>query len=225
MPKKPKDIWTDVDAYFSSALIKSDRALNAAVKANRKAELPAIDITPLQGRFLEILVRATGARRVLEIGTLGGYSTLWLARAVPENGLIVTLELEPKHASVAQRNIDKAGLSNRVDLHIGPAAESLAALVAASADPFDFIFIDADKSGYPEYLQWSLKLSHPGTLIVADNVVRDGKVIDPKNADPNIKGVRSFMKLAAAERRLSTTVLQTVGSKGYDGFAVALVLR
>jgi predicted O-methyltransferase YrrM len=225
LPKKPKDTWTEVDHYFSNAFIKSDRALTAALKANRKAELPAIDVTPLQGRFLEILVRITGARRVLEIGTLGGYSTIWLARGVPASGLVVTLELEPKHASIAQKNIERAGLAGRVDLHIGPASESLSQLVANSADPFDFIFIDADKAGYPDYLRWSLKLSHPGTLIVADNVVRDGKVIDPKSADPNIKGVRSFAKLLAAEPRLTTTVLQTVGGKGYDGFAMAVVLR
>lgn len=225
MPKKPKDIWTEVDRYFSAALIKPNRTLSAALKANRKAGLPAIDVTPLQGRFLDLLVRATGARRVLEIGTLGGYSTLWLARAIPDNGLVVTLELEPKHASIAQRNIEKAGLSRRVDLRIGSAAESLAALVAGSADPFDFIFIDADKAGYPDYLKWSMKLSHPGTVIVADNVVRDGKVIDPKNPDPNIQGVRRFTRLIAREPRLSTTVLQTVGSKGYDGFAIAVVLR
>jgi predicted O-methyltransferase YrrM len=224
LPKKPKDVWSDVDRYFSGALIKSDPALTAALKANQKAELPAIDVTALQGRFLEILVRITGARRVLEIGTLGGYSTIWLARGVPENGLVVTLEVEPKHASIAQKNIERAGLSQRVDLHIGPASESLSAMVANNADPFDFIFIDADKAGYPEYLQWSLKLSHPGTLIVADNVVRDGKVIDAKNTDPNIKGVRRFARLAAAESRLTTTVLQTVGGKGYDGFAIALVL-
>lgn len=225
MPKKPKDVWTEVDRYFSSALIKSDRALTAALKANRKAELPAIDVTALQGRFLEILVRVTGSRRVLEIGTLGGYSTLWLARAVPDNGLVVTLELEPKHAAIAQRNIERAGFSKRVDLRIGSAAESLAALVAASAAPFDFIFIDADKAGYPDYLRWSLQLSHPGTVIVADNVVRDARVIDARNSDPDIKGVRRFVKLMAAEPRLSTTVLQTVGNKGYDGFAMALVLR
>lgn len=225
MPKKSKDIWTDVDRYFSTALIKPDRVLEFALKANRKAELPAIDVTPLQGRFLELLVRAAGARRVLEIGTLGGYSTLWLARAIPDNGLIVTLELEAKHASIAQKNIEKAGFSRRVDLRIGPAAETLSALVAASADPFDFIFIDADKAGYPDYLKWSLKLSHPGTIIVADNVVRDGKVIDAKNPDPNIKGVRRFTKLIAAEPRLRTTVLQTVGGKGYDGFAMAVVVE
>ena len=225
MPKKAKDTWSEVDRYFSEALIKPSRALDSAIRANHKAGLPAIDVTPLQGRFLEVLIRATGARRVLEIGTLGGYSTIWLARAIPDNGLVVTLEVEPKHASIAQKNIERAGLSRRVDLRIGAAAETLAALVAASADPFDFIFIDADKAGYPDYLKWSLKLSRPGTLIVADNVVRDGKVTDAKNSDPNIKGVRRFTKLMAAEPRLSATVLQTVAGKGYDGFAMAVVLR
>lgn len=224
MPKKPKGTWIDVDRYFSRALVKPDRALDAALKSNRKAGLPAIDITALQGRFLEVLVRAAGARRILEIGTLGGYSTLWLARAVPDNGLVVTLELEAKHAAIAQRNFEQAGLSRRVELRIGPARESLAALVEGSADPFDFIFIDADKAGYPDYLQWSLKLSHPGTLIIADNVVRDGKVVDAKNLEADIKGIRRFAKLVAAEPRLRATVLQTVGSKGYDGFAIAIVL-
>jgi predicted O-methyltransferase YrrM len=222
--KNPKKIWTEVDHYFTSALIRSDRALDATVNANREAELPAIDVTPLQGCFLDILVRATGAIRVLEIGTLGGYSTIWLARAVPDNGLVVTLELEPKHAAIAKKNIESAGLSHRVDLRMGPATNTLKALVQEHAAPFDFIFIDADKASYPEYLQWSLKLSRPGTLIVADNVVRDGKVIDPDNPDPNIQGVRRFTELIAAEPRLSTTVLQTVGSKGYDGFAISVVL-
>jgi predicted O-methyltransferase YrrM len=225
LPKKPKDIWTSVDRYFAEALIASDPALDAAVKTNREANLPAIDVTPLQGRFLEMLVRVTGARRVLELGTLGGYSTIWLARALPPDGLVVSLEIDPKHAAIAQKNIAAAGLANRVDLRIGPAAKSLAALAAEPAAPFDFMFIDADKAGYPEYLQWSLKLSRPGTLIVADNVVRDGKVIDPESSDPNIQGVRRFTELIAAEPRLSTTVLQTVGSKGYDGFAMAIVLK
>lgn len=224
MPKKAKDIWTKVDRYFTDALVKPSRALDAALKTNRKAELPAIDVTPLQGRFLEMLVRSTGARRVLEIGTLGGYSTIWLARALPNDGLVVTLELESKHTAIAQKNIKRAGLADRVHLRVGPAAETLASMVAESGAPFDFIFIDADKSGYPEYLKLSLQLSRPGTLIVADNVVRDGKVIDPQNPDPNIKGVRRFIKLIAAEPRLCTTVLQTVGGKGYDGFAMAVVL-
>lgn len=225
MPKKAKEIWTNVDSYFSRALVKPDKALNAAIKANHEANLPAIDVTALQGKFLEVMVRATGARRVLEIGTLGGYSTLWLARALPADGIVTTLEIEPRHAAIAQKNIEKAGFADRVNLRIGPAAETLAAMVAEPVAPFDFIFIDADKAGYPAYLKWSLKLSHPGTVIVADNVVRDGKVIDPASPDPNIQGVRRFTELLAAEPRLSTTVLQTVGGKGYDGFAIGIVVR
>jgi len=219
-----QDLWTQVDRYFSDLLIPPDAALDAALAANRNAELPAIDVTPLQGKFLELLLRISGARRVLEIGTLGGYSTMWLARALPDGGQIVTLELVPHHAEIARINLRNAGIAN-VDLHVGPALETLQALVANGAAPFDFIFIDADKSGYPEYLEWSLKLSRPGTAIVADNVVRDGKVIEPDNTDPNIQGVRRFTELVAAEPRLSATVLQTVASKGYDGFALAVVLR
>jgi predicted O-methyltransferase YrrM len=216
--------WKQVDQYFNDALIAPGDDFNAAIDANRKADLPAIDVTTLQGKFLEILVRATGARRILEIGTLGGYSTLWLARALPADGLVVTLELEPRHAEVAIQNLESAGLANKVNLRIGPAAETLKAFVQEHTAPFDFIFIDADKAGYPEYLRYSLSLSRPGTLIVADNVVRDGKVIDPSSPDPNIQGVRRFTEIAAAEPRLSTTVLQTVGGKGYDGFAISIVL-
>jgi predicted O-methyltransferase YrrM len=224
VPTDAKETWKQVDDYFAGALISREPDLDRALNANREAGLPEIDVTPLQGRFLQVLVRATGARRILEIGTLGGYSTIFLARALPENGLVVTLELEPRHAEVAAKNLAGARLAHRVDLRIGPAAETLAALVASSAPPFDFIFIDADKAGYPEYLQWSLKLSHPGTLIVADNVVREGKVVDPSNPDPNIQGVRRFTDLLAREPRLSATVLQTVAGKGYDGFALAVVL-
>ncbi len=223
MTKTAQKVWTDVDRYFDR-LISPDTALDAAVAANRKADLPAIDVTPLQGKFLELLVRLAGARRVLEIGTLGGYSTLWLARALPQDGKVITLELEPRHADIARTNLHNGGVLDRVDIRVGPAAESLQALVASGAAPFDFIFIDADKAGYPDYLDWSLKLSRPGTLIVADNVVRDGKVTEPDNPDPNIQGVRRFTDLIAAEPRLSTTVIQTVGSKGYDGFALAIVL-
>ncbi len=225
MPKKAEQLWKSVDDYFAKSLISADQNLEKVLKTNRDAGLPAIDVTALQGRFLEVMVRATGAHRILEIGTLGGYSTIWLARALPDDGVVVTLELEPSHAEVAAANLANTGLAPRVDLRIGPAAKSLAALVAESAAPFDFIFIDADKAGYPEYLQWSLKLARPGTLIVADNVVRDGKVIDPDSADPNIRGVRRFTELAAREPRLCATVLQTVAAKGYDGFAFAVVLR
>jgi predicted O-methyltransferase YrrM len=224
LPKKAKDIWKQVDRYFADALIAPGNAFNAALDANHAADLPAIDVTPLQGKFLELLVRATNARRVLEIGTLGGYSTLWMARAIPVDGLVMTLELEPRHAEIARRNIEAAGLADRVELRIGAASETLAALSKQNAAPFDFIFIDADKARYPEYLQWSLKLSRPGTLIVADNVVRDGKVTDPEDPDANIQGVRRFTEMLSAEKRLSSTVLQTVGGKGYDGFAIAIVL-
>jgi len=224
LPKKAKKIWKQVDQYFSDALIAPGEGFDSALEENRKANLPSIDVTALQGKFLELLVRATRTRRVLEIGTLGGYSTLWLARALPDDGLVVTLELESHHAAVAKKNLEAAGLADRVELRIGRAADTLAALVNERAAPFDFIFIDADKSGYPEYLRWSIELSHPGTLIIADNVVRDGEVIDPASPDPNIQGVRRFTELIAVEPRLSTTVLQTVGMKGYDGFAISVVL-
>jgi predicted O-methyltransferase YrrM len=219
------DVWTAVDIYFGEQLAPSDSALDAALAANRKANLPAIDVTPLQGKFLDLLVRITGAMRILELGTLGGYSTLWLARALPEGGKVVSLELEPRHAEVARENLRNAGVLDRVDLRVGRAADALRTLIAEGAGPFDVIFIDADKAGYPEYLELSLKLSRPGTVLFADNVVRDGKVIEPDNPDPNIQGVRRFTELVAAEPRLAATVLQTVCGKGYDGFALALVLR
>jgi len=224
MAKTAQKLWAEVDSYFSDLFVPADKALDAAVAANRAADLPPIDVTPLQGQFLDLLVRMSGARRVLEIGTLGGYSTLWLARALPEDGRVVTLELEPHHAKVARANLKRAGALDRVDIRVGRASDSLRALVDSGAAPFDLVFIDADKAGYPEYLDWSLQLARPGTVIVADNVVRDGKVIDPKTRDANVRGVQRFAALVAAEPRLRATVLQTVGSKGYDGFAIAIVL-
>jgi predicted O-methyltransferase YrrM len=217
-------VWAKVDRYFGDLLVPSDGKLDAALSANEKAGLPQIDVTSLQGKFLEFLVRISGARRVLEIGTLGGYSTIWMARALPDGGRIVTLELDPHHARVALGNLQNAGVSEKVELRVGPASASLATLVTVTSEQFDLIFIDADKQGYPEYLQWALKLSHPGTVIVADNVVRDGKVIDANSNDANVQGVREFTAQLAAEPRLSATVLQTVGVKGYDGFALAIVL-
>jgi predicted O-methyltransferase YrrM len=221
-------VWTNVDQYFGDLLAPSDDALDDALRTNEEAGLPQIDVTPLQGRFLEFLVRVTGARRVLEIGTLGGYSTIWMARALPADGRLVTLELASHHARVAQQNLENAGVAERVEILVGLATKTLATLNSADAvrsEPFDLIFIDADKQGYPEYLTWALKLSRPGTVIVADNVVRDGKVIDESSKDPLIQGVRRFTEMMAAEPRLSATVLQTVGAKGYDGFALAVVLR
>jgi predicted O-methyltransferase YrrM len=217
-------IWAQVDDYFCNLLAPPDDKLEAAIKANGQAGLPQIDVTALQGKFLEFLVRISGARCILEIGTLGGYSTLWLARALPGDGRIVTLELDPHRAEVARANLENAGVLDSVDLIVGPAIETLPTLRNSPATPFDLIFIDADKRGYPEYLRWALKLSRPGTVIVADNVVRQGKVVDPDSDDPNVQGVRRFTELVATEPRLSATVLQTVGVKGYDGFALAVVL-
>jgi predicted O-methyltransferase YrrM len=216
-------VWTEVDRYFGELLAPSDDKLDAALAANRQAGLPAIDVSPLQGKFLDFLVRISRARRILEIGTLGGYSTLWMARALPKGGRIVTLEVDPHHADVARANLAHAGVGDQVELMVGPAIESLATLVIARADPFDLIFIDADKESYREYLDWALKLSRPGTVMVADNVVREGKVVEPECDDPRVEGVRRFTELLAAEPRLSATVLQTVGVKGYDGFAFAVV--
>jgi predicted O-methyltransferase YrrM len=222
-----QDVWAQVDRYFGDLLVPAppDNKLDAALAANEKAGLPAIDVTRLQGKFLELLVRISGARRILEIGTLGGYSTIWLAGALAEGGRIVSLELDSHHAKVARANLENAGVLDRVDLRVGRAIESLEALEKSGAAPFDLIFIDADKQSYPEYLDWALKLSRPGTVIVADNVVREGKVIQAEIADENIQGVRRFTEQLAAEPRLSATVLQNVGVKGYDGFALAVVLR
>ena len=216
------DLWTRVDEYFGDRLVAGDDALEGALAANRKAGLPPIDVTPLQGKFLDLLVRISGARRVLEIGTLGGYSTIWLARALPDGGRIVSLESSAHHADVARENLRNAGVMDCVDLRVGRAIDTLPALV--DGEPFDLIFIDADRQSLPDYLEWALKLSRAGTVIVADNVVREGKVLDAESDDPGVEGVRLFTEKLAAEQRLSATVLQTVGIKGYDGFAIAVVL-
>ncbi|MBF6596387.1 MAG: O-methyltransferase [Thermaceae bacterium] len=213
-------LWTDVDRYLADLLVPSDSLLDAALAANAEAGLPPIDVTPNQGKLLHLLVRLMGARRILEIGTLGGYSTIWLARALPEGGRLVTLEFNPKHAEVARANLARAGLSETVEVRQGAALDILPQLVG----PFDLIFIDADRPNHPHYLEWALKLSRPGTLIVGDNVVRNGEVANAQSSDPGLRGVRRFLERMAAEPRLSATAIQTVGSKGYDGFALALVL-
>jgi predicted O-methyltransferase YrrM len=216
--------WVTVDDYLVTLLSPSDEALTAALVDSDAAGLPPIAVAPNQGKMLELLAKATGARRILEIGTLGGYSTISLARALSVGGALITLELEEKHARVARANIERAGLGDVVNVRVGPAADSLRSLVAEEEENFDFIFIDADKEGYPEYLELSLALSHPGTLIVADNVIRNGEVANPHSADERVQGVRLFLELAAADPRVSATAIQTVGSKGYDGFALLLVI-
>ena len=215
-------IWSAVDDYIVEKLVGADD-LPSVLAANAAAGLRPIDVSAAQGKFLSLLVRITGARRILEIGTLGGYSTIWMARALPPGGQLVTLEYELHHAKVAAANIAAAGLTDRVTIHIGAAAETLPRIAAETPAPFDLIFIDADKPSNPIYLDWALKLSRPGTVIVLDNVVRDGRVIDPSSTDPNVVGSRAAFDIIGANPRLDATALQTVGSKGWDGFAIMVV--
>jgi len=219
-----QEIWAQVDNYLDGLLAPADQALTAALHSNTQANLPAIDVPAQLGKFLGFLIRVSGAQRVLEIGTLGGYSTIWMARAVPANGVVVTLEIDPRHVEVARTNLGFADVLDRVEVRVGSAADSLREMYEASEEPFDLIFIDADKKSLPEYLNLSMELAHPGTILVADNVVRDGKVIDAESRDPDVQGVRRFLELVAAHPRLSALAFQTVGARGYDGFAVARVL-
>jgi predicted O-methyltransferase YrrM len=216
--------WTAVDEYFDTALHLSDPALEAALAANRAAGLPGIDVSPAQGKFLHLLARMVGAKRILEIGALGGYSSIWLARALRPGGHLVSLEISPKHAEVARANLARAGLGEAAEVRVGPALESLAALKAEAGAPFDFVFIDADKPNNANYLKAALDLSRPGAVIVCDNVVRDGTIADAKSRDANVLGARALFETIAAEPRLSGVGLQTVGAKGWDGFAIALVV-
>lgn len=219
-----QDLWTDVDRYITDRLAPRDDVFEEALKASAAAGLPSISVAPNQGKMLSVLATLTGARRILEIGTLGGYSTLWLGWALPLGGHIVTLEADPKHAEVARANLARAGLADSVEIRVGKALETLPALAAENPPAFDMIFIDADKASIPEYFQWALKLGRKGSLIVVDNVVRGGKIIDAASADANVQGVRRFYDMLAAEPRVSATAIQTVGSKGYDGFALAVVV-
>jgi len=223
MAKEPEKLWVDVDRYFTEQLRLSDPVLDAATAANRAAKLPAIDVAPNQGRFLELLVALSGARKILEIGTLGGYSTICMARALPPGGRLITLESLPEHAEVARSNIQRAGLSDRVEIRVGAALESLPRIEMEDLRPFDFIFIDADKPNNPAYLDWSVKLSRPGTLIIVDNVVRDGEIADGHSEDQGVQGTRLMFEQMSRNPRLTSTALQTVGLKGYDGLAMALV--
>lgn len=217
-------LWTAVDHYFDALLVMPDAALDAAIQTSTEAGLPPINVTPGQGKLLYLLARIQGARRILEIGTLGGYSTIWLARALPAGGRLITIESIPKHASIAQANISRAGVAGLVDLRTGRALEVLPKIAAEGGGAFDLTFIDADKAGIPDYFRIALSLSRPGSVIIVDNVVRDGRVIEAASQDPDIQGIRRFNEMLAAEPRVSATAIQTVGAKGHDGFAIALVI-
>jgi predicted O-methyltransferase YrrM len=217
------ELWGRVDDYIVDRLVDEDAALADALKANAAGGLRPIDVSAAQGKFLHLLVRMSGARRILEVGTLGAYSTIWMAKALPAGGSIVSLEYDPHHAEVARRNIERAGYADRIEVRVGAAAETLPVLAAEMPEPFDFVFIDADKPNNTVYLDWAIKLGRKGTVIVLDNVVRDGEVANAESRDPNVLGSRGAFELIAANPRLSATALQTVGAKGYDGFAVMIL--
>jgi predicted O-methyltransferase YrrM len=218
-----KDVWEAVDKYFDEMLIPHDSTLDDALAAAAAANLPAIQVSSVQGKMLHLLARIMGARNILEIGTLGGYSTIWMARALPDGGRIITLEADPKHADVARKNFARAGVESKVELRLGKALETLPKIATDGLGPFDMFFIDANKSNMPEYFEWSLKLARRGSVIIADNVVRDGAVLDAKSKDADIQGIRRFLEMVGKEKRVSGTALQTVSTKNYDGFALVLV--
>jgi predicted O-methyltransferase YrrM len=218
-----EEIWDTVDDYITGLLIGEDPVLDAALADSDAAGLPQISVTPAHGKLLYLLARIRGARSILEIGTLGGYSTIWLARALPADGRLISLEYSDKHAAVARANIERAGLADRVEVRVGTALDSLAELDRQDAGPFDLVFADADKANLPGYLTWSLRLTRPGGVIVVDNVVRDGRVVDADDPEPDIVGIRELGRMLAEEPRVSATMVQTVGGKGYDGFALILV--
>jgi predicted O-methyltransferase YrrM len=217
-----KQLWTAVEDYLNDSVVRPDAILESALEAAAAAGLPQISVSAPEGKLLHLLARIRGANAILEIGTLAAYSTIWMARALPVGGKLVTLEFEPLHASVARANLARAGLSHLVDLRLGPAIETLPVL-AAERQRFDLIFIDADKASIPQYFDWSMRLANPGALIIVDNVVRDGKVIDTATDDASVRGVRRFNEMVAVEKRVTATTIQTVGSKGYDGFTLAVV--
>ncbi len=218
-----RERFAAIDAYLVAALVEDDPALAAALEANARAGLPAIDVAPNQGKLLHLLARIAGARRILELGTLGGYSTIWLARALPPDGRLVTIEADPHHAEVARGNLARAGVDALVDLRVGPGLEVLPALAAEGQAPFDLIFVDADKASTDGYVRWALDLGRPGTLLIVDNVVRGGAVAEAGDQGPGVAGIRRFLELAAGEPRLDATAIQTVGAKGHDGFALAII--
>jgi predicted O-methyltransferase YrrM len=218
-----QELWTAVDAYFESLLIGRDLVLEEALRTSEHAGLPAIQVSPPQGKLLHILARAIHATRILEIGTLGGYSTIWLGRALPPEGRLITLEVDPRHAEVARRNLERAALQWVVDVRVGRALDLLPQLESEGAGPFDLTFIDADKPSTADYFEWALKLSRPGALVIVDNVVRHGEVIDAASGDPNVQGMRRFNDAMVRQETAASTVIQTVGVKGHDGLAISVV--
>ncbi|MFF4790549.1 O-methyltransferase [Streptomyces sp. NPDC001276] len=218
-------LWDDVDAYFTTLLSPEDEPLQAALRDSDAEGLPRINVTPNQGKLLHLLAQVQGAHAILEIGTLGGYSTIWLGRALPADGLLISLEYDPHHADVARRNIARAGLDRVAEVRVGPALESLPQLADENPPPFDLVFIDADKANNHHYVEWALRLTRTGSLIVLDNVVRGGHVTDPTSTDPSVLGTRAALELIAEHARLDGTAIQTVGTKGHDGFALARVLE
>lgn len=218
-----QELWSSVDRYLSDVLVGADHILEAALQASTDAGLPAINVSPTQGKLLNLLARSINARRILEIGTLGGYSTIWLGRALPPDGRLITLEMDPKHAAVARANLARAGLAQAAEVRVGKALDTLPKIADEALGPFDLVFIDADKSNIPEYFRWALRLSRSGSMIIVDNVIRDGEVIDANSKDPSVRGVRQLNELLAKETRVSATSIQTVGVKGYDGLTFALV--
>jgi len=216
-------IFESVDKYICDLFVPQDEAFLATEQSLKEADMPPISISSNQGKFLHMMALLCNAKKILEVGTLAGYSTIWMARALPPDGKLITLEYDPKHAAVAQRNISRAGLNSKVEIKVGKGLDLLPQLVAEGADPFDMIFIDADKPPYAEYFEWALKLSRPGTLIIADNVIRDGKVLNPSSEDEMVKGVQRFNKVLSDNKAVTATILQMVGSKEYDGMALAIV--
>lgn len=218
-----KKVFEAVDHYISDLFIIPDEALTAAEQSHEQEQIPLINVSPNLGKFLHLLAKISNAKKILEVGTLAGYSTIWMARALPADGKLVTLEIDPHHARVAGKNINRAGLGGIVEIRVGKAIELLPELAQEKAGPFDMIFIDADKPPYTEYFEWALQLSRPGTLIVADNVIRNGKVLDPNSEDPMVKGAQRFNLALAANKQVTSTILQNIGVKEYDGMAIAIV--
>ena len=220
----PEEIWNKVDDYLDRMIVDQDHALLAALKDSEEADLPRINVSPPQGKMLHILARSLSAKRILEMGTLGAYSTIWLARALPDDGEMLSLEVNQKHAEVSRRNLERANLSKKVKIILGTALDSLSTLYKNGSKPFDFIFIDADKQNYPGYFDWAIKLSHSGSMIVVDNVVRKGSIIETGNTDPNVKGVKEMLSSIRSYKNIIATAIQTVGVKGHDGFALIYVI-